>query len=174
MTVLQLPTTADILLLYPGESLRDQIGVWARRHPERQVDSSLERSLPAIRGLLRRAGSSLVDATEDPGQATDAFLQAVARLGAGAVTMYTEATHEDLELFVRLRGSLYLFGPLFDEQWEEVFNHLLRAKWPAPVSRGQLPRLPLPTPLLERQRRQRERFLNRFRASFDLPASDFL
>ncbi|KKK48616.1 hypothetical protein LCGC14_3143320, partial [marine sediment metagenome] len=45
----------------------------------RQDEGSFERSLPEIRKLLRVSSTVLVDATEDPSQATDAFLQAVAR-----------------------------------------------------------------------------------------------
>ena len=131
--------TADILLLYAGESFRDQIGFWAFRHPQRRVDASCERSLPAIRQLLSHARATVVDATKDPAQATDAFLQAVARLGAAAVTMYTEAAHDDLELFVRMRGSQFLLGPLLDQQWEEVLERLLRAKRPLPVVRVPAP-----------------------------------
>jgi hypothetical protein len=131
--------TADVLLLYAGESFRDQIGLWAFHHPQRRVDVSCERSLPAIRQLLSHVRATVVDATEDPSQATDAFLQAVARLGAAAVTMYSESAHDDLELFVRMRGSLFLLGPLLDQQWEEVLERLLHAKRPLPVVRVPAP-----------------------------------
>jgi hypothetical protein len=125
VSVMQLPITTDILLLYPSESLRNQIDLWSVRHPEQQVGASFERSLPEIRQLLQHTGVALVDATMDAAQATDAFLQAVARLGANAVSVYTEATNDDLELIARMRGSLFLLGPLFDEQWEEHLGRQL-------------------------------------------------
>jgi hypothetical protein len=128
MSTICRPATADVLLLYPGQSLRDQMALWRGRHPQRRVQVSCERSLPEIRRLLHRAESTIVDATEDPCKATDAFLQSVARLGAGAVTMYTECGCNDLELFVRMRGSLFLLGPLFEEEWEDVIAGLLRAR----------------------------------------------
>jgi hypothetical protein len=128
MSTICRPATADVLLLYPGQSLRDQMELWCGRHPDRRVQVSCERSLPEIRQLLHRAESTIIDATEDPCQATDAFLQAVARLGAGAVTIYTASGCDDLEVFVRMRGSLFLLGPLFDEQWEDVIAGLLRAR----------------------------------------------
>ena len=105
--------------------MKDQIDLWAVRHPEWHVERSCERSLPEIRRLLRSADAAMVDATQDSSQAVDAFLQAVARLGAGAVALYTETTHHGLEVFARLRGSLFLLGPLFDDQWEDVFQRLL-------------------------------------------------
>ena len=72
MSVLHLPVTADVLLLYPGESLKDQIGLWAVRHPERRVEMSCGWSLPEVRALLHYAGAVLVDATENPAScATD-------------------------------------------------------------------------------------------------------
>jgi hypothetical protein len=128
---LTISTTSDVLLLYPGASLTGQVRAWAERHPGRQVAVSFERSLPEIRKLLARAHSAMVDGTEDGSLATDAFLQAVARLGAGAVTMYTEKMHDGLELFVRVRGSPFLLGPMLDGEWDALFERSLRAELPA-------------------------------------------
>jgi len=163
--VLYVPAIADVLLLYPADSLKDQIGLWSMRHPERQVEASFERSLPEIRKLLRGAASAMVDATADPAQATDAFLQAVARLGANAVTMYTESMHDGLELFARMRGSLFLLGPLWDEQWEELFDRLL-CTTNRPAAAPKLPWL-CPAPPRGVGLTPRQRFTNRFGANFD-------
>ncbi len=172
MSVLNFPATADLLLLYPGESLMDQISLWTPRHPERQVATSFERSLPKIRTLLRNAGAAMVDATEDPSQATDAFLQAVARLGAGDVAMYTEVLHEGLELFARVRGSLFLLGPLFDEQWEEFLERWLRTKGTSPASWSRAAQRLRPLRSLDYGERRRKRFINRFRVRLDWPITD--
>lgn len=172
MSVLHLPATADVLLFYPGESLGDQLGLWTARHPDRQVETSFERSLPEIRKLLRNAGIALIDATENPSQATDAFLQAVTQLGANVVTMYTEKMHDDLEMFVRMHGSLFILGPLFEQQWDDLIKRLLRSKDNQSASR-----------LLGQQRRHTVssnghkgrllvRLVSRFRASLDWPFSD--
>lgn len=168
MSVLHFPATADVLLFYPGGSLNDQIGLWSSRHPERQVETSFERSLPKIRKLLRKTGAAMVDATEDPGQATDALLQAVARLGAKTVAMYTETMHDGLELFVRVRGSLFLLGPLFDEQWQGFFERLLRENNVLPAARNMRPPRSLRRPLPERREGQRQLFINRF-SNLDWP-----
>ena len=123
MGVLHLPVTTDVLLLYPGISLQEQIGSWAMRHPQQHVEASSWWSPRDLAALLRYARTVLVDATDDPARAREVFLQAVVRLGAGAVAMYTETAHDAMEVFVRMRGSLFLLGPLFDEQWEEYFSH---------------------------------------------------
>lgn len=136
MSVTCRSATADVLLLYPGDSLRDQIGLWAVRHPEQRVAVSFERSLPKMRRLLNRVGATLVDATKDPSMAADAFLQAAARLGAGAVAVYTEVRHDDIELFVRLRGAPFLLGPLFDQQWEDHLDSLFHASRRSPIVRA--------------------------------------
>jgi hypothetical protein len=172
LSILHLPATADVLVLYSGISLSEQIGVWAARHPDWQVETSFERSLPEIRTLLRSASVTIVDATEDPSQATDAFLQAVARLGATAVAMYSEAMHDGLELFVRVRGSLYLLGPLSNEQWEEFFERPLRTKGIAPASWGRVPRRLTSASSHGRGERQPERFIHRFRTGIDRPSND--
>jgi hypothetical protein len=145
--------------------LRRQIGFWASNHPERQVDMSDERSLPKIRKLLQPSGAVLVDATEDPSQATDAFLQAVARLGAAAVAMYTDMMHDDLELFVRVRGSQFILGPLLGEQWDDFFERFLGANRTVPASRGQAPQRSAHSDSREHGGRRRELFINRFRAN---------
>jgi hypothetical protein len=119
--------TSDIVVFYPGDSLKEQVGAWVDRHPECSLEVSFARSLPGIRVALRNAAVALLDATEDPAQATDAFSQAVARLGAHSVAVYTETMHEWLELFVRIRGALLLFGPLDNTQWEELFERMLRS-----------------------------------------------
>lgn len=164
VNVLHIPKTADVLLLYPGDSLKDQITLWSAQHPERQAEMSFERSLPKIRSLLRRATTVLVDATEDPSQATDAFLQAVARLGAGAVAMYTETMHDDLELFVRMRGSLFFLGPILNEHWNDYFERQLPSIIPVPTMQS--------PPLFGISPWQRSRFVNRFRAGLGWPLTD--
>jgi hypothetical protein len=158
---------ADVLLLYAGTSLQDQIGLWAVRHPKQRVDASRERSLPEIRRLMQRFGAAVVDATEDPSLATDAFLQAVANLGTSAVAMYTEVAHDGLELFVRLRGSPFVLGPLFDEQWEDVLERLLRAKRPLPLVRAAAPHDGWPTPSHRRERQTRQQRVDRLRKKLD-------
>jgi hypothetical protein len=171
MSLLHLPATTDILLLYPGQSLLDQVDLWAAQHPERQLEVSRERSLPEIRDLLRHSGAAVADATEDPAQATDAFLQAVTRLGRSAVAMYTEVMHDDLELFVRMQGSLFLLGPLYEEQWEELFERLMRVH-------VVVPRLPASTPQrlvagsAKRGVRRQPPFINRLGAAMDWPRGD--
>ena len=124
MSIQHYLTTTDVLLLYPGESLKSQIEFWASRHPRRNVVVSFERALPEIRELLRCTSMALIDATADHAQAIDAFLQGLTQLGAGAVTVYTEVVHDGLELFVRRHGSLILLGPLFEGHWTKFFERL--------------------------------------------------
>ncbi len=81
--VVHLPITTDVLLLYPGVSLQDQIGIWAMRHPQRHVETFSARSQRDLRVLLRYAGTVLVDATEDPARARKMF---VARSHVWALT----------------------------------------------------------------------------------------
>jgi hypothetical protein len=89
---------------------------------------SFERSLPKIRKLLRGASTALIDATDDHAQAIDAYLQATAQLGAGAVMVYTEVMHDSLELFVRGRGSVMLLGPSFDGHYMKFLERLPERK----------------------------------------------
>jgi hypothetical protein len=125
----QASAVADVLLLHPAKSLSSQIARWAGQRPELRVATSFARKLPEIRKALDLSATAVVDATEDPCLAAEGFLQAVAQLGAGAVTMYTEITHRDLESLVRVQGSLFLLGPMWPDQWESFFDgNLLRPK----------------------------------------------
>lgn len=117
-------STMDVLLLYPGASLDGQICRWVAKNPQRRVEASFERYLPDIRRLLHRSHMAVVDATKDPSQATDAFLQAIAALGTDAVAMYSETIHDGLEVFVRSQGSLFFWGPLADDDWASFFAAL--------------------------------------------------
>jgi hypothetical protein len=142
------------------------------RHPEWHVGWSQGWSPPEIRPLLRYAGTALVDATEDPARAREAFLRAVARLGTGAVAMYTETMHDSLELFVRVRGALFLLGPLGDEQWEEYFRRTLRTKKASPVAPLPARQRPRFSPAVDYGERQRAMVMNRFRAGLGWTMTD--
>jgi hypothetical protein len=169
LSILHLPITADVLLLYPSDSLGEQITVWAAQHADQRVETSFEHSLPEIRNLLRGADMAMVDATDDPSQATDAFLQAVARLGTAAVAMYSEVMHDGLELFVRVRGSLFLLGPLSGLQWEEYFQRSLHLEGILPGSALRASERPPVLHWPRHRERRLARFVNRFCASFDWP-----
>ena len=142
------------------------------RHPQRHVEACLGWSQEDQRVLLRYARAALVDATEDAARAREMFLRAVASLGAGAVVMYTEIMHDALELFVRLRGSLFLLGPLFDEQWEEYFARLLRVKHATPGRPILVRQRPRFTRSLDHWERQRAWWLDHVRAGINWPMTD--
>ncbi len=127
-------STSEIVVFYPSDSLREQIADWRRRHSGYEVEVSLAKSLPRIRSMLRHAGAVLLDATADPCQATDAFSQAVARLGPSAVAVYTETMHPWLELFVRTRGSLLLLGPMSEAHWDGLLERMLRFSGGVPAA----------------------------------------
>jgi hypothetical protein len=116
----------QIALFYPCESLAQQVGAWARRYPQYTVKSVFTKRLPDIRDAIQGVDAAIVDATGDHAQAADAFSQAATQLGPQAALVYTEGTDEQLELFVRSRGSLVLFGPLEQNDWDGLFQHTLR------------------------------------------------
>jgi len=117
-----------IAICYPTESLFDQVQQWSREHEDCRVEPVFARSATAIRRSLGDADLALVDASDDQAQAIDLFSQAVARLGARRVSVYTERIYEGLESFVRTQGAWLLLGPLTDEQWEDYFSTMLPHK----------------------------------------------
>jgi len=72
--------------------------------------------------VLQRADIAIVDATEDPARAMEAFVRATVASESISVAVYSETMHSGLELFVRSRGSLLLWGPMRDEPWQDLFD----------------------------------------------------
>jgi hypothetical protein len=114
---------SGVVLFYPGRLLASQVYDWADGHGGCRAWASLERSLPGIRRTARRAELAVIDATRDPAQGADAFLQAMSVLASDSVAVYTERTHEELELMVRAFGAPLLLGPMSMEEWEDFLEH---------------------------------------------------
>jgi hypothetical protein len=119
----QLLTASGIVLFYPDRLLTNQIRQWADRHGGCRTAVSFERTLPGIRKRLRRAELAVINATDNPEQASDAFLQSVGVLNADSVAVYTEKTHEGLEILVRSLGAPLLMGPMSMEEWEDYLDY---------------------------------------------------
>ncbi len=136
----------DVALFHPGESLLSQVAAWLADHGQFSLRVVSSVGPAAIDRALTQAAAVLIDATDRPGQAADALGHVLARIGPQAVAVYTERPHEGLELFVRVRGAMFLLGPMGRREWEAVFE---RAEGPAdaPVRRELAPspqRRPLP------------------------------
>ena len=124
---------SGIVLFYPGRLLASQIYDWADGHGGCRAWGSFERSLPGIRRTARRAELAVIDATCDPAQGADAFLQAISVLTSDSVAVYTERTHEELELMVRTFGAPLLLGPMSMDEWEDFLEH----KFPTLIPLGE-------------------------------------
>jgi hypothetical protein len=129
------------VLFYPSPLLEVQIRDWAEQHGGCRAAVSFERSLPGIRKCVRRAALALIDASDDPALATDAFLQSVGALKSDAVVVYTEKVHDGLEMLVRMLGAPLLLGPMSMDDWEEFLEHKFPTLIPLdspglPIKRG--------------------------------------
>jgi hypothetical protein len=116
-------STPQILVFYPSRSLSGQLQIWSDQHGGRQVQFSFERSMAGIRRQLHRVDFVLVDATENPSQAADAYFQAYKTVGADAMSVYTDIVHDGLELLVRRLGVTLLLGPMSIAEWDDFFTH---------------------------------------------------
>jgi hypothetical protein len=121
MTNLQ--STPQIILFYPSLSLRGQLQSWSEQRGGRQMQISFERSLAGIRRQVRRVDFVLVDATEDPAQASDAYFQVYKTVGPESMAVYTESVHDGLEFMVRRLGVTLLLGPMSASEWDDFFVH---------------------------------------------------
>ena len=128
-----------IAVCYPTKSLSAQMARWGRWRSDSSIEPVFDRSAMAIRRSLDGVDVALVDASDDHAQAIDLFSQAIARLGARRVAVYTETMHEGLELFVRTQGAWLLLGPLSIDEWEDFFTSMLPTSSREPADEPRFP-----------------------------------
>jgi hypothetical protein len=116
-----------IAVFYAGNPLMHQVSTWAATWPQYDFALSFGEGPVETCAAFRQASVSIIDATENPGRAMDAFLRATVELEAVSIIVYTESMHEGLELFVRSRGAMLLLGPMPDAQWKELFDDMERS-----------------------------------------------
>ncbi|MCK4623767.1 MAG: hypothetical protein KAV00_00515 [Phycisphaerae bacterium] len=114
----------DVVLFYAGKSLLEQAGNWVDGQPNLFLRLVSSRSRPVVNKALSEASAVIVDITEHPDTAMDVFQYAVGRPESGELAVYTERSHEGLEIFVRSRGVLLLLGPLNPAEWGAFFESL--------------------------------------------------
>jgi hypothetical protein len=149
---IRLRSASGIMLFYPGCLLAGQIHAWAQQHGGCRAAVSFERSLPGIRKWARRAALAVINASLDPAQGVDAFLQSVSVLTSDAVAVYTEKMHDGLELLVRSFGAPLLLGPMSMEEWEEFLEHKFPTLIPLEAS----------GPSVHRSKRETLRYANEY------------
>jgi hypothetical protein len=71
-----------------------------------------------------------------------------------------------------MRGSLFLLGPLYDEQWEELFEQLMRVHAAPPALRSSIPQRRALGRAMQHGSDRRQQFIHRFRAALDWPRGD--
>jgi hypothetical protein len=103
--------------------LADQLENWWEHRGGPRIDFSFERSLDGIRRQIQSVDFVLIDATEDPAQASDAYFQILKALGPDSMSVYTNIVHEGLELLVRRLGVTLLLGPMDFLEWDDYFQH---------------------------------------------------
>lgn len=114
----------DVVLFYAGKSLLEQAGNWVYGQPNLFLRLVSSCSRPVVNKALSEASAVIVDVTEHPDDAMDVFQYAVGRAESRQLAVYTERSHEGLEIFVRSRGVLLLLGPLNPTEWEAFFESL--------------------------------------------------
>jgi hypothetical protein len=141
-TVTSLRTTPEIVTFYPSRSLVGQLKAWRHRRGGNPMRISFERKLAGIRRQIRRADFAVIDATEDPAQAADAFFQVYNALGADALAVYTEIVHDSLEFLVRRVGVPLLLGPMSVPEWDDYFVRKFPRILPLSATAGALSPVP--------------------------------
>jgi hypothetical protein len=122
--------------------LTDQLQSWSDHHGGQHLQISHERSLSGIRQQINRADFVVIDATDDPAQASDAYFQIYKALGPESMTVYTNFVHEGLELLVRRLGVTLLLGPMSIFEWDDFFVH----KFPRIIPLSAAKKLPQSSP----------------------------
>ncbi len=72
---------------------------------------------------MERFDFALVDATEDPARASDAYVRIHEISGSESIAVYTEVVHAGMEILVRKLGLALLLGPMSVSEWDDFFLH---------------------------------------------------
>lgn len=117
------PQYRDIALYYPTESLLLQVAQWVHTHPYYHLRLVCSVHRGSVLAALKEAAAAIIDATERPDAAAN-MLEQIGKTARSRVVVYTEFPHEGLELFVRVRGVMFLLGPMEPEHWESFFERI--------------------------------------------------
>ena len=111
-----------VALLYPGDSLLQQMSDYSGKWPTCEFQTSRDDSPPELLAVFRRTAISVIDATNNPDRAVAAMELAAGTSDRHQPVVYTEKVHPGLELSVRSRGVLLLLGPLTEVDWGGLFE----------------------------------------------------
>ena len=116
----------QVVLLCATQPLVMQAAEWARKHPQFQLRLASATTPGEISSALESAAAVIVDATEDPDRAVDTLEIACDIMGRDRAAVYSEESHNGLEVLVRVRGAMMLIGPMSAAEWQGVFDPMLR------------------------------------------------
>ncbi len=107
---------SSVVLLHAGESLLKQITRWGQLRPNADIQLA-DSALPStLKPLLSDTTAAVTDATDQPEAAMQTLAGILSVLQRTESQMklgvYTEKIYDGLEMFVRLRGILFLMGPM--------------------------------------------------------------
>ncbi len=111
----------EIVLFYAEESLLIQVSEWICTPMMLSLSLVSSCSSFSVVEAMNKAEYAIIDATVHPKQAMDVLQLALPLIERDRLAVYTELTHEGLELFVRARGVKFLIGPMSNTEWEGVF-----------------------------------------------------
>lgn len=111
----------EIVLFYPEESLLEQVSEWMCHSMMLPLNLVSSCNSFSVAEAMNTAECAIIDATTNPGKAMDVLQRALPMVGRDRLAVYTEYTHDGLELFVRVRGVPLLLGPMSEAEWEGVF-----------------------------------------------------
>lgn len=118
----------DVVLLYAEESLLLQIATLIEKTDWLSIRLVWSRNPVVIARSLADAVVAIVDATDYPGQAVATLEHCLTRLPHERVAVYTERTHQGLEVFTRVRGVQLLLGPMSQAEWDGLLGAFKRAR----------------------------------------------
>lgn len=125
---------SDVVLFYPGSSLVSQVVEWVRDRRRYCLRLAWPKRPAEIISVVDAAAMTILDATEQPGDAMTALAHVAAGMPLATIATYTERNHPGLEVFVRVRGIMLLTGPMSDDRWAAFFQRAEAAWSDAPAT----------------------------------------
>ena len=125
--VSQLKYFDEMVMFFANPSLITQVAKSVGERSRQSLRLISPKTSMGIASAMEDASMAIIDATSSPRWAINTLDLAIGTLGRNKTVVYTEQYNEELEIFVRSRGAMFLSGPVNPDEWDAVIDSLQKS-----------------------------------------------
>lgn len=126
--VSQLKYFDEMVMFFANPSLITQVAQRLGDRSRQSLRLISPKTSMGIASAMEDASMAIIDATSSPQWAINTLDLAIGTLGQNKTVVYTEHYNEELEVFVRSRGAMFLSGPVNPDEWDAVIDSLQKSE----------------------------------------------